>query len=234
MESRRRIAGFLGALAVLAACGGPQLAPAPALAPPPVVMPSPPAPVPPIAPAVAPLAAEPLAAPLPPAVRPRDPCDPDPSDRRVALRPEGPARPIRCDQAVELARAVAADHGLEAGLILGVMRVESGFVANAISPATAVGLMQVMPASGGAIGCGDLFDPGVNADCGARILKAFLAFYKGNVTLALSGYNAGHGMPDNARRETRIPKNFQYVEDVLRARARWLRHGCAEWDRPVE
>jgi soluble lytic murein transglycosylase-like protein len=131
---------------------------------------------------------------------------------------------------VALAREVAGRHGLEFGLVLGVMRVESRFTANVLSPVSAVGLMQVMPLSGRQAGCGDLFEPAANAECGARILKAFLRYYKGNLVLALSGYNAGHAMPDKARKETRVPRNFQYVEDVLRARARYLRFGCDAFD----
>jgi len=147
-------------------------------------------------------------------------------DRRQAFRPDLAARQIECADVVDLAREAARRHGLEAGLLIGVMRVESGFVANSISAATAVGLMQVMPGSGRQAGCGDLFEPGANAECGARILAAFLRYYRGNLMLALSGYNAGHAMPDKARKDSRTPRNFQYVEDVLRARARYLRHGC--------
>lgn len=137
---------------------------------------------------------------------------------------------LSCDRVVEIAREVASRHRLETGLVIGVMRVESGFIANAISPATAVGLMQVLPSSGERIGCKDLFDPIENADCGARILAAFLRYYKGNLMLALSGYNAGHAWPDRAKKERRVPLNFKYVEDVLRARARWLRDGCKAFE----
>jgi soluble lytic murein transglycosylase-like protein len=156
--------------------------------------------------------------------------DPGLAVRRPALRFPYEPRSIPCDDAVRLAKEAAARHGLEPGLVLGVMRVESGFVANVVSYASAVGLMQVMPLSGKQIGCGDLFDPAENADCGARILASFLRYYRGDLTLALSGYNAGHGMPDRARKDVRVPKNFQYVEDVLRVRSRWLRHGCRDWD----
>jgi len=152
------------------------------------------------------------------------------TDRRSPYRPALDARPLACVDAMAVASGVAPRHRLDAPLVLGVMRVESGFVANTISPATAVGLMQVMPGSGVQKGCGDLFDPGENAECGARILEAFLDYYGGNLTLALSGYNAGHAMPDKAKRESRTPRNFQYVEDVLRARARYLRHGCGAWE----
>ncbi|MBM4395469.1 MAG: lytic transglycosylase domain-containing protein [Deltaproteobacteria bacterium] len=165
-----------------------------------------------------------------PADRPDTPEAAATTDRREPYCPEVAPRPVACADAVRIAKDVAVRHGLETGLVVGVMRVESGFVANAISRATAVGLMQVMPGSGRQAGCGDLFSPDENAECGGRILKAFLRHYKGNLVLALSGYNAGHGMPDRAKKETRIPRNFRYVEDVLRARSRYLRHGCREWD----
>ena len=115
-------------------------------------------------------------------------------------------------------------------LQVGIARVESAFTANVLSPVAAVGLSQVMPYVADRLGCGDLFDPAANLDCGARVLAGFLRSFGGNLVSALSGYNAGYGMPTRARKETRTPRNFQYVEDVLRARARWLRKGCAAWD----
>lgn len=199
-------------------------APAPAPAP---TAPDPDRPATPPAAALvpAPAAAEPAAA-----GTVRDACETWVAERRGAWRPATTPKPLACADAVRIATEAARRHGLDPGLVLGIMRVESGFVTNAISPATAVGLMQVMPATGKQKGCGDLFDPLENADCGARVIDAFLRYYKGDLILGLSGYNAGHGMPDRARRESRVPKNFQYFEDVLRARARWLRHGCKEWD----
>lgn len=156
---------------------------------------------------------------------------PDPGGRRPAFKPPFVARPVPCDDAVTLARNAAKKHGLEAGLLIGIMRAESGMIRNAISPARAVGLIQVLPWIGEKLGCGDLFDPALNVDCGARILKDFLAHYGNDVTLGLSAFNAGWAMPDAARKESRVPKNFQYAEDVLRARARWLRAGCKAFER---
>jgi len=149
-----------------------------------------------------------------------------PTDRLPAFRPKIVPRRLRCEDAVRIARDVASRHGLEAGLVLGVMRVESGFVANVISPAPAIGLMQVTPWSARPLGCGDLFDPAANAECGARILASFLRYYKGDLMLALSGYNAGHAMPDRARKSKALPVNVEYVENVLSARARFLQRGC--------
>jgi len=149
--------------------------------------------------------------------------------RRDVFMPAFEPRPVPCERLVALAAETAEQEGLETGLLLGVMRVESGFMSNALSPVGAVGLMQVMPLSGRRANCGELLEPVDNVACGAHILASFLRYYKGNLTLALSGYNAGHGMPDRAKKESRIPRNFQYVEDVLRARARFLRSGCSAW-----
>jgi len=173
------------------------------------------------------VASQPAILPVGPGQRPEELA---PGVRRDVYWPEFVPRPVPCPDVVRLAKDVAARHRLEHALVVGVMRVESGFVANVISPAGAVGLMQVMPSSGKREGCGDLFSPDDNVECGARILAAFLRHYNNNLLLALSGYNAGHAMPDQARSAQRVPRNFQYVENVLRARARFLRFGCKAWE----
>lgn len=156
-----------------------------------------------------------------------------PTDRRAAATFPYLPRWIPCEDVARIARAAAARAGLEAGLLVGVMRVESAFSANAISSAAAIGLSQVMPAVGEKLSCGDLFDPEANAACGATVLARWLSRFDGNIVSALSGYNAGHAMPTHARAEQRIPRNFQYVEDVLRQRSRFLRHGCSAWTVPA-
>jgi hypothetical protein len=171
-------------------------------------------------------------------LRPLDPIPgaPREPDLRLASRRRSleshPYRPRRvaCEEVARLARDVAPRHGLEPGLLVGIARVESAFTANVLSPVAAVGLSQVMPYVADKMGCGNLFDPAANLECGARILAGFLRGFDGNLVSALSGYNAGYGMPTRARKEVRTPRNFQYVEDVLRARSRWLRKGCGAWD----
>jgi soluble lytic murein transglycosylase-like protein len=83
----------------------------------------------------------------------------------------------------ELACAVvseAAHHGLETELVLAVMHVESRFNTFAVSPVGALGLMQIMPATGEELaarygvtwrGRQTLFDPLVNVKLGVAYLK---------------------------------------------------------------
>lgn len=156
---------------------------------------------------------------------------PQAARRRPERHPYQPRR-VSCQEVLALAREIAPKYGLEPALLVAVTRVESAFVANILSPVAAVGLSQVMPAVAARLGCGNLFDSRDNLDCGARVLQGFLRAFDGDLVAALSGYNAGYGMPSSARKERRPPANFQYVEDVLRARSRLLHRGCRAWEEP--
>jgi soluble lytic murein transglycosylase-like protein len=93
----------------------------------------------------------------------------------------------------ELAAAAARRHGLEPGLVMAVVSVESGFRPEAVSPKGAQGLMQLMPKTAEALGVEDAFDPAQNLDGGARHLGELLTVYGGDLTRALAAYNAGEG-----------------------------------------
>jgi soluble lytic murein transglycosylase-like protein len=102
---------------------------------------------------------------------------------------------------VELADAAADRYGLPHWLVREVMRVESGFQPQAISPKGAIGLMQLMPETAQLLGA-DPKDPAQNADAGARYLRELLDKYDGRLWHALAAYNAGpkavekyHGVP---------------------------------------
>ncbi len=147
---------------------------------------------------------------------------PTPSDIRV-----GPSEASRrCANLWPLLRKAAEEAGVEPALLVGVVRAESNFRNDLRSSAGAMGLTQVMKATARAKGCGDLSDPYQNLLCGARVLASFLEYYQGDVILGLSGYNAGHGMPEAARDARALPQNIEYVETVLWARARFLFRGC--------
>ena len=136
------------------------------------------------------------------------------------------ARARRCEEMLPLLEEAAGDHGIDSGLLVGIVDVESSFRPAVVSSAGAVGLMQVMPSNGRNLSCGDLSEPVSNIACGIRVLKGFLRYYDGDLIFALSGYNAGFARPNRARREGRLPSNHGYVEKVLAARASYLRRGC--------
>jgi soluble lytic murein transglycosylase-like protein len=86
----------------------------------------------------------------------------------------------------------ARDFGVAPELIAAVIRAESAFQPRAVSPKGARGLMQLMPATGEALGLVDPFDPEANIRAGTRYLKAQLSRFA-DIEEALAAYNAGPG-----------------------------------------
>jgi soluble lytic murein transglycosylase len=88
---------------------------------------------------------------------------------------------------------------LPRGLLWAVMRQESAFDPDAVSPAHAVGLMQLLPETARTVaaelGLADeevrLTNPSFAIRAGARALRKLLQRFHGNIPLALAGYNGG-------------------------------------------
>jgi len=147
------------------------------------------------------------------------------SDRVSAGR--SPSASDRCRQFLPFIEEAAREFRIDPALLVGLVRTESNFRPDARSPVGALGLTQVLPTTARAKQCGDLLDPKENLRCGAKVLRAFLEWYRGDLYLGLSGYNAGHGLPNRAAREGTLPGNVDYVESVLWGAARFQRKGCA-------
>jgi len=118
----------------------------------------------------------------------------------------------------------AARHEVPLELVLAVMHVESRYRAFAVSPVGAMGLMQVMPATGREVaeqlgipwsGPRTLFDPHVNVRLGVAYLEGLLRRY-GSTEVALAAYNWGPGRIDRRLRAGR-PLPVRYVRSVLAA-----------------
>jgi peptidoglycan DL-endopeptidase CwlO len=91
----------------------------------------------------------------------------------------------------QLFTAATAKYGLPQGLLAAVAQTESGGNASAISPAGAIGLMQIMPGTARGLGV-DPRDPAQAVDGAARLLSSHLRDF-GSLDLALAAYNAGPG-----------------------------------------
>ncbi|MES2151334.1 MAG: lytic transglycosylase domain-containing protein [Pseudomonadota bacterium] len=93
----------------------------------------------------------------------------------------------------------ASRAGLDPGLVLGLIQVESAYRKYAVSMVGARGYMQVMPFWTGIIGDRDrskLFHMQTNLRYGCAILRMYLDMEAGNLYLALGRYNGSRGKPE--------------------------------------
>jgi soluble lytic murein transglycosylase-like protein len=86
---------------------------------------------------------------------------------------------------------IARQYQLDPNLLHAVIKIESGYNPQAVSPKGARGLMQLMPDTARRFGAKDSFNPRENVQAGAQYLKWLLRLFDGDVQLALAGYNAG-------------------------------------------
>lgn len=99
-----------------------------------------------------------------------------------------------------LIRAAAVRNGIDPQLVKAVIAVESGFEPGAVSDKGAIGLIQVLPATGERYGlkadrkksvAAKLADPKINLSIGTRYLADLRAMFAAQPQLALAAYNAG-------------------------------------------
>jgi len=117
--------------------------------------------------------------------------------------------------------ASARTQGLDPSLVKAMIAVESAFEPQAVSPKGALGLMQIMPATGARYGVAanarrtveqQLFDPATNLRIGTRYLRDLLQRFDQDLRLALAAYNAGEGAVERyARTIPPYPETRDYV-----------------------
>lgn len=124
----------------------------------------------------------------------------------------------------EVVIAEAERNGLEPGLVLAVIAVESNGYHRAVSPVGALGLMQILPSTGEELaarqgvrwfGPETLFDPVVNVRLGTAYLRQLSDRYD-NVHAALAAYNWGPGRIDRRLRKGNALPEI-YVRSVMKA-----------------
>jgi soluble lytic murein transglycosylase-like protein len=114
---------------------------------------------------------------------------------------------------LEVAWYEATRAGLDPGLVLGLIQVESAYRKYAVSLVGARGYMQVMPFWTNVIGDSNrraLFDMQTNLRYGCSILRMYLDMEGGNLFLALGRYNGSRGRPEYPNAVLAAWKKWEY------------------------
>lgn len=125
-------------------------------------------------------------------------------------------------QMQEIVRSTAAQMGVDPRLALAHAYVESGFDMRSVSPANAIGVMQVIPSSGEwasrLVGRRlNLLDPHDNAVAGVAIIR-YLQSNADGADQGIAGYYQGLG---GVRKNGMKPDTVAYVNRVKAARTRF-------------
>ena len=111
---------------------------------------------------------------------------------------------------------IAAWHGVDPNFALSIAKVESGLNPGALSPKSAMGVMQLIPETAARFNVRDAFNASQNIKGGVRYLRWLLDRYQGNVALVAASYNAGEGKVDRYKGIPPYPETQQYVKRVQR------------------
>jgi membrane-bound lytic murein transglycosylase MltF len=115
----------------------------------------------------------------------------------------------RFHDTVEIFRRYAGQYGFDTLLLVAQGYQESRLDQNARSRVGAVGMMQLMPRTGGALGVGDIHKADPNVHAGAKLLAQLMDdYFKGvpfdeqnRALFAFAAYNAGPARVQSLRRE---------------------------------
>ncbi len=111
-----------------------------------------------------------------------------------------------------------------------IIEQESNYDPFALSPAGAMGFMQLMPDTAWLLGLEDPWDPAENIEGGVRYLAHQLDRF-GSLELALAAYNAGPGAVESWGGIPPYPETTQYVSTITR---RYLELSAAQDEKFTE
>ncbi len=114
-----------------------------------------------------------------------------------------------------IVRSYALKYNVPAELIHSIIRAESNYDSQAVSPKGAVGLMQLMPETASQYGVKDRFDPEDNIRGGVRFLKDLCRLFSNNTKMVLAAYNAGQ---EALKKYNGIPpyqETIDYIQKVM-------------------
>lgn len=138
--------------------------------------------------------------------------------KRVARSCDGLSKRKLADRSNPFEMAISTNarvYNIDRALIKAVIHVESCFNPKAISPAGAVGLMQLMPGTAKQYGVKDRYSPTQNIRGGVKYLKYLKSLYRNDLRFMLAAYNAGEGAVKKYNDIPPYKETQAYVKRVL-------------------
>ncbi|MES2960115.1 MAG: transglycosylase SLT domain-containing protein [Pseudomonadota bacterium] len=116
---------------------------------------------------------------------------------------------------VDLVKKMAPEYQVHPQLALSIMKAESNFNPQAVSPKNAQGLMQLIPETAARFNVKNAFDPTQNIRGGLAYLRWLLAYFEGDLALVAAAYNAGEGTVERHLGVPPYSETRQYVKRIL-------------------
>ncbi len=113
---------------------------------------------------------------------------------------------------------IAQKYDVDPKLIHSIIKAESNYDSQAVSPKGAVGLMQLMPDTAKEYGVRDRYDPFENIEGGVKFLKDLFQNYDQKDELVLAAYNAG---PEAVKKHNGIPPYPETVQYIQKVKSYW-------------